>query len=68
MLKKIRALYFIKIIFVFIDERQKLDLNKYNKNLQKIIDISIINYKHFTGRYIIYESNRIGKEYNIYDD
>ena len=34
------------------------------KNLQQKIDISIINYIHFKGRYIIYESKRKGKEYN----
>ena len=32
------------------------------------MNISIINYKFFSGRYIIYESNGIGKEYNGYDD
>ena len=63
MLKNIKSSYFIKLIFVYIDERQKLKLVKCNKNLQKNIDISIINYKFFSGKYIIYESNRIGKEY-----
>ena len=32
--------------------------------MQKNLDISIINYKFFSGRYIIYESNGFGKEYN----
>ena len=67
-MKNIKSSYFIKLIFGYIDERQKLKLVKYNKNLQKNIDISIINYKFFTGKYIIYESNRIGKEYDGYDD
>ena len=31
--------------------------------MQKIININIINYKHFKGRYIIYRSNDIGEEY-----
>ena len=62
MLKDIKSTYFIKLIFSYVDEEQKLKIIKYNKNLQKIIDISIINYKHFRGRYIIYESNGIGKE------
>ena len=68
MLENIKSSYFIKLIFVYIDERQKLKLVKYNKNLQKNIDISIINYKFFTGKYIIYESNGIGKEYDGYDN
>ena len=31
--------------------------------MQKIININIINYNHFKGRYIIYGSNNIGEEY-----
>ena len=68
MLKDIKSSYFLKLIFVYIDESQKLKLVKYNKNLQKNIDISIINYKFFSGKYIIYESNGIGKEFNDKDD
>ena len=68
MLKNIKSIYFIKFIFVYIDEKQKLKIVKCNKNLQNNIDISIINYKLFTGKYIIYESNKIGKEYYGYDD
>ena len=68
MLKKIKSTYFIKIIFLFVNEKQKLELVKYNKNIQKYININIINYKHFSGKYIIYESNGIGKEYYCYDD
>ena len=36
--------------------------------LQKLIDISLFNYKLFSGKYIIYESNKIGKEYAGEDD
>ena len=63
MLKNVKSLYFIKFIFVYVDEKQKLKIVKCNKRLQKDICISIINYKLFTGKYIIYESNRIAKEY-----
>ena len=62
MLKNIKSSYFIPIIFSFIEEDQKLKIIKYNKNLQKNIDISIINYKHFQAKYI-YESKGVGKEY-----
>ena len=55
------------LLFSFIDEGQKLKLIKYNKNLQKIIDINIINYKFFSGRYIDYELNGKAKEF-IFDD
>ena len=67
MLKKIKATYFIKIIFSYIDEKQELKLVKFNKSLQKKFDISINNYIHFQGKYIIYESNGKGKEYNFDD-
>ena len=68
MLKNIKSTYFIKNIFLCVNEKQKLKVVKYNKSLQKYIDISIINYKYFTGKYIIYESTRIGKEYFYYND
>ena len=68
MLKNIKSSYFIKLIYTFVDEEQKLKLVKYNKSIQKNLNISIINYKFFSGRYIIYESNGFGKEYNGYDD
>ena len=68
MLKNIKSYYLIKLIYTFVEESQKLKLVRYNKNIQKYLDISIINYKYFKGRYIIYESNGIGKEYNGEDD
>ena len=63
MLNNIKSTYFIQILLSYINERNKLKLIKYNKSLQKIININIINYKSFSGRYIIYESNNFGKEY-----
>ena len=68
MLKNIKSSYLIKLIFVYLDERQKLKLVEQIKNIQKNLDIGIINYKFFSGKYIIYESNGIGKEYKAKDD
>ena len=68
MLKKIKSSYFIKLIYTFIDEAQKLKLVRYNKSIQKNIDINIINYKRFSERYIIYISNGYGKEYIGYNN
>jgi len=68
MLKNIKLIYFIKNLFLYVLEKQKLKLVKHNKNLQKNIDINIINYKYFTGKYIIYESSKIEKEYYGYAD
>ena len=68
MLKNVKSYFFIHRIFSHMEERQKLIFIKYNKSLQKILNISIANYKHFTGRYMIYDSKRIAKEYNGEDD
>ena len=68
MLQNIKSSYFIKLIFTFVEEAQKLKLIRYNKSIQKNLDISIINQKHINKGYIIYESNGFGKEYNGYDD
>ena len=68
MLQNIKSSYFIKLIYTFIEESQKLILVRYNKSIQKNLNISIINYKHFSGRYIIYELNGFRKEYYGYND
>ena len=68
MLQNIKSYYFIKLIYTFVEEAQKLKLVKYNKRIQKNLDISIINYKFFSGRYLIYEKNGIWKEYYGEDD
>ena len=68
MLKSIKSSYFKSIIFSYIDEIQKLKLLKHNKNLQKYFNISIINYKYLSERYIIYESKTFAKEYDRIDD
>ena len=68
MLENIKSLYYEKIIFIHVEEKLKLNLIKYNKSLQQIMNISIINYKLLSKRYIIYEANRKGKEYNSYND
>ena len=58
-LENIKSTYFLKIIFSHIADRLKLDIIKYNKNIQKEIDINFINF----GKYIVLESNSKGKEY-----
>ena len=68
MLQNIKLTYFNTILFSYIDERQKLKLIKYNKGLQKNININIANYKFFSEKYIIYESKGFGKEYFGMDD
>ena len=50
-----------------MNEKKKLKLIKYNKNLKKRIDITLNNYIYFSEKYIIFE-NGIGKEFSGYDD
>ena len=47
MLENIKSSYFIKTLFLYLDEAQKLKIVKYNKSLQKHIGISIINYMYY---------------------
>ena len=64
MLEKSKSIYFIKKLFTFVDEKTKLDIIKYNKNMQNIMDINLINYKFYSKKYIIFEENGKGKEYH----
>ena len=66
MLDNIKSVFFIEFIFSFIKENQKLELVKYNKNIQNKININLHNYKIFSGRYIIYEDNNKAKEYSYF--
>ena len=42
-----------------------MKLMRYNKSLQNKMDIDLIDYKVFSGKYIIYLENGIGIEYDI---
>ena len=68
MLERIKSDFFTQLLFSFINEEVKLKSIRYNKKLQQKININIMNYKLFTGKYIIYEEDGKGKEYNGYDD
>ena len=68
MLELIKSKYFQKLIFSYLNEQVKLEIIKHNKNIQKLIGLDLINYKVFSGRYIVYESNGITKEFDSYND
>ena len=67
MLNLINSYFITKIVFTYVNEGQKLKICKHTKSLQKEIDISLLNYKLFKGKYLIYETKGFGKEYNKYD-
>ena len=68
MLKNVKSIYMLKNILSYLYEKRKLELVQYSKKLQKKISISIINYKFFAHKYIIYETDRKAKEYHSYSD
>ena len=41
----------------YVDESKKLELIMYNKNIQNKLEIGIINYKFFSGKYKIVDKN-----------
>ena len=63
-LKNIKSKYITIFVFSYIKEKRKLDIIKYNKNIQNLLDIKIINYKFNLRKSLIYELNGNVKEYN----
>ena len=68
MLEHVKLDFFLKIMFSYIEKGTKLKIIKYNRSLQNKIDINILHYKVYSGRFIIYETKEKGKEYNGYKD
>ena len=67
-LKNIKSKYIMIFIFSYLEEKRKLEIIKYNKNIQNVLDIKLINYKFYLGKSLIYELNGNFKEYNEYYD
>ena len=68
MIKSIKSLVILKYICRNIDHGRILDLFKYNKKIQNKLNINLIDYKRFSERYIIFDNNGKGKEYNSFND
>ena len=65
MLKNIKSSYFLKLILLYLSEKNKMKLIKYNKYLQKLADRKLIHYRLLSERTLIYdESKKKGKEYD----
>ena len=60
----IQSSNFLKIIFSFLNIKRKLKIVKYNNTFKNKIDLTFIHYNVFSKRYIKYESNKKGKEFN----
>ena len=68
MLERIKSKNILKKIFKQIDDGKKLKILHYNKRIKNQINISLINYKLYSGRYIIYDEIGKGKEYNSHNN
>ena len=65
---KVECFYILKGIFSFLEEKQKLNMVIYNKELKKQLLIDLDYYKEISGKYKIGERNGQGKEYYIYSN
>ena len=66
MLNNIKSTYFLKEMISYIPENIKLNLFRYNKAMQNILNINIINYKLFSGLIEVEELRKMRK-YGFYD-
>ena len=64
----IKSKYIIKGIFLFLNEKQKLNMIIHNKQLHKILGVDIKDYIKITGKYIIGEKNGKGREYSLIEN
>ncbi len=62
-IRDIKCKYRRKEIFLFLEEKQKLNIIIYNKELKKELSVNIEDYKRSSGKYKIGEKDGIGKEY-----
>jgi len=73
-LNNLKSDYFIRKFFEYISKKRSLKTIKYNKNIQKRIDININNYKDYSEKYssieleIIPIKDKYGKFINIKEE
>ena len=67
-MENIKSKFIIKIILSYLDFKSKLEIIKYNKRIQNIININIYNYKILSGKYIEYIENKNIRRYDTYTE
>ena len=63
--RDIKSFDIIEEIFSFLDQKEKLKIIIYNKELQKELRVSIQDYKNINGRYKIGGKNGKGREFAL---
>ena len=66
-LNDIKSPFIMKGMFSYLEEKQKLNMIVYNKELQKMLLVDLLDYQKKSVKYIIGGRNGKGKEYNIND-
>ena len=61
-MENIKSKFIIRLISSYLDSKSKLEIIKYNKRLQNIMNINIFDYKILSGKYIEYEENKKNKK------
>ena len=62
-ISNIKSSYILKTVLSFLNDKLRLNMIIYNKELQKILAVDIENYKNISLIYRIGERNGKGKEY-----
>ena len=63
--RDIKSFYIMDKIFSYLNQKQKLNMIIYNKELQNIFEVNINDYKEISGKYKIIEKNGKGCEYTL---
>ena len=73
-LRNIKSKIILKKFFDYLNKRKSLEIIKYNKNIQKRINININNYKEYSEKYSLIEieikpmKNKYGRFIYIEED
>ena len=63
--REIQSSYVFKTVLSFLNEKGKLNMIIYSKEMQRIFSVDINDYKKVSGKYKIGERNGKGKEFTI---
>ena len=67
MLLTIKSSYFLNDVFAYINDGRKLKLFIHSKSHQEKLALNFVNYKYFSGKYIIVKEGK-AKEFDRFDD